>query len=195
MGMSKLYTRTGDQGQTSLFDGTRVRKDDTRVRAYGAIDELNAHLGLSVHWAASRGEQPEMGELRARLCRIQRELFSLGADLATPGEGKPRDKITPISSSQIARIESWIDEASRAVPPLKSFVLPGGDQLACQLHICRTVCRRAERCAVSLAAKEDVNPTLLAYLNRLADLFFAWTRFVNHLVGVPEETWKQEASG
>lgn len=187
--MAKLYTRKGDTGDTVLFDGTRVKKDDERVETYGLIDELNAHLGLAVSLAERAGGLAPVKTIRDRLTQLQHELFSIGADLATPLESPRREKVSPATAEQASRLESWIDEAAAAAGPLKSFVLPGGDPLACQLHVCRTVCRRAERGVVTLASHARINPQLLIYLNRLSDLLFAWARLINHLAGVSDTPW------
>ncbi|HVP10690.1 MAG TPA: cob(I)yrinic acid a,c-diamide adenosyltransferase [Phycisphaerae bacterium] len=192
--MARLYTRKGDDGGTVLFDGTRVRKDDIRVEAYGDIDELNAHLGDAV-LVIPRGSDPSAAALRDRIIRIQHELFSIGAELATPAESPRHDKLVSVAADQISRLESWIDEAAAATPPLNSFILPGGDPLACRLHICRTVCRRAERRAVALASRVSLNSRVLAYLNRLGDLLFAWARLANHLAGIADQPWIKPESG
>ncbi len=185
----KLYTKRGDGGLTSLFDGSEVRKDDLRVAAYGTVDELNACIGLA---ASLVGERPNFAgreDFLKRLATIQSELFSIGADLATPASATHRGKVPDVSENEVQRLESWIDEAVATVAPLKSFILPGGDLLAAQLHVCRTVCRRAERLAVTLSAGTTINPHVMIYLNRLSDLFFAWARWANHVVGVPDIPW------
>lgn len=190
----KLYTRQGDDGGTVLFDGTRVRKDHPRVESYGLVDELNAHLGVAAAGAVARRGEPGFIELQERLMQIQCELFSIGAELATPMDSKNRRRIVPLSPEHARRLERWIDEASEAPPPLRSFVLPGGDPLAAQLHVCRTVCRRAERGVVTLAPAEPLNPEIVIYLNRLGDLLFAWARLVNHLSGQGDVPWKVSAA-
>lgn len=183
----KIYTRTGDNGETSLFDGSRVRKDHLRVAAYGDVDELNSHLGLAAWMAGERGA--EWAVLKQRLSHIQAELFTLGSDLATPEDSRKRERIPVATIEHAQRFEEWIDEAFAAVEPLKSFVLPAGDGLAAQLHICRTVSRRAERSIVSLAQTEPVSPQILTYVNRLSDLLFAWARWANTLAGVADVPW------
>jgi cob(I)alamin adenosyltransferase len=200
--MARLYTRKGDDGGTVLFDGTRVRKDDTRVDAYGEVDELNAHLGAAVTLVAARGADPAARTLRERLVQIQHELFAIGAELATPAESPRHDKLAGPVVEQLSRLESWIDETAAATPPLSVFILPGGDPLACQLHVCRTVCRRAERRAVALASRAPLNPQVVAlnpqvvaYLNRLSDLLFAWARLANHLAGVADQPWIKPEPG
>jgi cob(I)alamin adenosyltransferase len=193
--MARLYTRKGDGGGTVLFDGTHVRKDDPRVEAYGEVDELNAHLGAAVCLAAQRVGDPRAKPLSDRLVQIQHELFAIGAELATPSQSPRHDKIAAVASEQVSRLESWIDEASAATPPLAAFILPGGDPLACQLHVCRTVCRRAERRSVTLAAQTAINPQVVAYLNRLGDLLFAWARLANHLAGIADQPWIKPQGG
>lgn len=183
----KLYTRKGDAGQTSLFDGRSVRKDDPRVAAYGSVDELNALLG----WARAGGDDADMGE---RLRTIQAELFCVGADLATPADAtSARARVPQIDEAAVRRLEQWIDEASDAAPSLRSFVLPAGAELACRLHLARTACRRAEREVVAAAADTDVNPRILVYLNRLGDLLFAWARWANHRAGTVDDPWTPPA--
>ncbi len=181
----KLYTRTGDGGETSLHDGTRVSKDADRVEAYGAVDELNAAMGLAAIAC-------ESGDLRKRLRLVQDELFVIGADLATPAGSARKDKAPAISAEAAARLENWIDEATGAAPPLEKFVLPGGTELAARLHVARAVCRRAERTVVCLARGETVSETTVVYLNRLSDLLFAWARQANAESGVPDEEWPRE---
>lgn len=184
----KLYTRTGDDGGTALFDGRRVRKDDPRVAAYGEVDELNAHIGAAV--ALLRDRIGDWAALCDRLTAIQHELFTLGAELATPHDAPNRHRIPVTSAEQAARLERWIDEAVAPVAPLREFVLPGGDSAAAQLHVCRTVCRRAERAIVALAGAGQVSPQVLVYINRLSDLLFAWARLANHLSGVADVPWR-----
>jgi cob(I)alamin adenosyltransferase len=164
--LSKIYTRTGDAGETALGDGTRVAKHAARVGAYGSVDELNAAIGLArLH--AGEGEG---------LARIQNDLFDLGADLATPGLGEDRLRV---ADAQVERLEREIDVMNARLRPLRSFVLPGGSALAAHLHLCRTVCRRAERLTVALAAAEPVNPAAVKYLNRLSDWLFVAARIAN----------------
>ncbi len=172
--LSKIYTRTGDKGDTALGDGTRVPKHGLRVTAYGTVDELNATLGLAGLYAA--------GETAAALTRIQNDLFDLGADLATPDIDKDAEAPYPrlrIIAGQVDRLEREIDAMNAGLTPLRSFVLPGGTALAAHLHLCRTVCRRAERHAVALAATEPVNPEAVRYLNRLSDWMFVAGRVAN----------------
>jgi cob(I)alamin adenosyltransferase len=175
-GAVKLYTRTGDAGTTSLADGTRVGKDDLRPEACGSLDELNAHLGLAR--SICRDE-----ELSERLTTIQNELFSLGCDLGLAVATSPQRKELQLTDASIRRLEHWIDQATEGVPPLEQFILPAGEELACRLHVARTVCRRAERRIVSLAAGSPVSEATLKYVNRLSDLLYAWARQVNHAAG------------
>jgi len=178
----KIYTRRGDAGETSLFGGERVRKDTSRVEAYGAVDELNATLGLAV----AEIEHPDLVE---HLRVIQASLFDLGGELATP-ELEQRGKTMPrVSERDVAELESWIDQMEREVEPLRNFVLPGGVRAAALLHLGRTICRRAERRAVSLSDKEPVPPVVLVYLNRLSDLLFVMARVANRRGGVDEPVW------
>ncbi|MBA3886612.1 MAG: cob(I)yrinic acid a,c-diamide adenosyltransferase [Acidobacteria bacterium] len=178
----KIYTKTGDRGQTGLFDGTRVSKDDTRVAAYGDVDELNAGLGA----ARAAGMDDEIS---AMLDRIQRDLFALGARLADPAK-KIAGRVTKaaVSADDIERLEGWIDALEADLPPLRRFILAGGSPAGAALHVARTVCRRAERAMVGLGA-EAFEPELLTYVNRLSDLLFVMARAVNHRAGVSEAEW------
>ncbi|HWL92438.1 MAG TPA: cob(I)yrinic acid a,c-diamide adenosyltransferase [Phycisphaerae bacterium] len=187
--MAKLYTKVGDDGGTVLFDGTRVRKCDPRVAAYGELDELNAQVGVAIAMLSPRTANAAMARLVERLTAVQNALFSIGAELATPADAKNRDRIKQTGAELPVILEGWIDEACRPLAPLRAFVLPGGDPAAAQLHVCRTVCRRAERSVVSLTSSETLNPQVIIYLNRLSDLFFAWARHVNQAAGVPDVEW------
>ncbi len=178
----KIYTKTGDGGDTALFGGQRLPKDALRIEAYGTVDELNAHLGLIVRYCDSP-------DLKSRLLRVQGELFQVGADLATPLDAKT-SYITRLAAEPIARLEAEIDEWDELLPPLTSFILPGGSQPGAELHIARTICRRAERRAVSLARAEDVNENVIIYLNRLSDWLFVLARLVNHRQNAPEAPWR-----
>ena len=185
----KLYTKRGDAGETDLFGGRRVRKDDLRVEAYGTVDELNAVVGLCV----SGVDGATKGNIGGPLLTIQSRLFEIGADLATPeqaeeGERAPR-MVPRIEQRHIDELEGWIDGLSDAVPAMTSFVLPGGTELSARLHVARTVCRRAERLCITLAAHEPVGDALGVYLNRLSDLLFAMARFANHAAGVADVPW------
>jgi cob(I)alamin adenosyltransferase len=166
--LNKIYTRTGDEGSAGLVDGSRVRKDSARMAAIGEVDEANAAIGVAV---AALGEGSTADQLR----RIQNELFDLGADVATPGEVEGALRIV---AEQVERLEREMDAMNEDLAPLESFILPGGSAEVAALHLARTVVRRAERATVALAAEEQVNPHLLAYLNRLSDHLFVVARFV-----------------
>jgi cob(I)alamin adenosyltransferase len=178
----KIYTKTGDRGETSLFAGGRVRKDSPRVEAYGTVDELNACLGMIC------AQLPD-GEVLQCLRRIQIELFDLGADLATPVTAVTRKDIPRAREEQTLRLEEWIDRYEEELPPLTRFILPSGSMAGATLHFARTVCRRAERQVVALEQTEQVNPELIRYLNRLSDLLFVLARLVNQRAQMPETTW------
>ncbi|MDE0944561.1 MAG: cob(I)yrinic acid a,c-diamide adenosyltransferase [Alphaproteobacteria bacterium] len=169
--LTKIYTRGGDGGQTSLSDGSRVAKDDLRVAAYGDVDELNAVVGLARLQAS--------GAVEAMLARIQHDLFDLGADLATPIVEDPKYPPLRIVDAQVDRLEQEIDQLGEALSTLNSFVLPGGSALAAHLHLARTVARRAEREATTLAREANINPAALRYLNRLSDHMFQLSRHAN----------------
>ena len=173
--LSKIYTRTGDKGDTALGDGSRRPKHDARVAAYGTVDELNSTVGIARLYA-------EDEDTDDALARIQNDLFDLGADLCRPGIEKDAQADYPplrMAAAQVNRLEAEIDGMNEALEPLRSFVLPGGTPLAAHLHLCRTVARRAERLAVELAGAEDVNEHAVRYLNRLSDWFFVVARVAN----------------
>ncbi len=175
--LNKIYTRTGDDGTTALGTGQRVRKDSVRVSAYGTVDETNAIIGMArVHLATSHPG------LDAKLARIQNDLFDLGADLCMPGEAsKPGKEQLRVTAEQVKRLEDEIDEMNAELRPLRSFILPGGSPAAATLHLGRTVCRRAERLMVELAADPDevISDAALKYVNRLSDLLFVASRYAN----------------
>jgi cob(I)alamin adenosyltransferase len=177
----KLYTRTGDGGETSLFDGTRARKDDARVDAYGEVDELNAWLGLV-------RASPTDATVDETLLLIQRDLFALGAQLADPAD-KLAARVTKavIGDDDVARLEALIDRLDERLLPLRRFILAGGTPTGAALHVARTVCRRAERRIVGL--EPPVDPVLVRYINRLSDLLFVLARYENHRGGVAEIEW------
>jgi cob(I)alamin adenosyltransferase len=178
----KIYTKTGDSGDTRLFDGTKVRKHDDRVEAYGAVDELNSFIGAATSFL-------DDGELIGILAAIQKDLFSVGAQLADPGfKDQSRAKFK-LPAERITALESAIDAFETELPPLRQFILPGGGQAGAMLHVARTVCRRAERQVVSLSEKLEVNPGLIVYLNRLSDFLFVIARVVNHRQGKQEIPW------
>lgn len=178
----KIYTKTGDAGETGLFGGPRVRKSDPRVEAYGEIDELNAAVGA----ARALVEDPEID---LQLAKVQEELFCVGAELATPHGAKARSAIPAVDAAWAARLEAAIDDLDEELPPLTRFVLPGGTRTAAALHLARTVCRRAERRAVALAAESAVEPGVLVYLNRLSDFLFVAARIANHRAKKEETLW------
>lgn len=186
----KIYTRTGDEGETALFGGGRVPKTHERVEAYGTVDELNAFLGRAIGVV----EHPTAGE---RLREVQHDLFTLGAYLATPParEGRVRPQLPPFPEGRIAEMEGWMDEAEGELPPLRAFVLPGGSAGAAELHICRTVCRRAERQVVALGTEAPEALLFIRYLNRLSDLLFTLARLENHHSGVGDVEWRKEPEG
>ena len=178
----KIYTKTGDDGTTSLFDGTRVPKTHPRVVAYGAVDELNAHLGAAI--AAGLD-----AELAASVTQIQRDLFAMGARLADPAHKiAPRVEKAAFGEAETSRLEGWIDALEETLPPLRHFILAGGSPAGAALHVARTVCRRAEAEALRVGDGE-VEPALLVYLNRLSDLLFVMARAANARAGVAEQVW------
>jgi cob(I)alamin adenosyltransferase len=173
--LSKIYTKTGDAGETALGNGARVAKHSMRVTAYGTVDETNATLGLARMHSA--------GEMDAALARIQNDLFDLGADLCRPDMARDHEAgYVPLRmlAAQVERLEKEIDAMNARLEPLRSFILPGGTPLSAHLHLCRTVCRRAERLTVELATMEEVNPEAVKYLNRLSDWFFVAGRIANN---------------
>lgn len=178
----KIYTKTGDRGETSLFDGTRVSKTDPRVAAYGDVDELQAVIGVS---AASGVD----AELAALIVTLQRDLFALGARLADPSH-KIAARVSKIvvDEASVTRLEEWIDRLEAQLPPLRHFILSGGSPGGASLHLARTVCRRAERAVLGLGA-DAVEPVVVIYLNRLSDLLFVMARTANHRAGVAETEW------
>jgi cob(I)alamin adenosyltransferase len=190
LALNRIYTRTGDAGETALASGERVPKDARRIDCYGTVDELNAWIGVARETAAElEAQAPELAELSASLLRIQHELFNLGSVLATlPEKLGPRQP--RIAEAEVAALEAEIDRATAQLAPLRSFVLPGGSRLNAELHVCRTVCRRAERTAVTLAREGGVDELCVRYLNRLSDALFVYSRWANQLLGVPETLWE-----
>lgn len=179
----RIYTRTGDEGETGLLGGRRVRKSALRVEAYGEVDELNACLGF----AGAALTDSDIGPV---VTRIQQQLFALGARLADVRDPEtPTPEKATLAPTHIVELERAIDRAEAALPPLKTFINPGGGEAGARLHLARTVCRRAERRLVALAAQEPVPPLFLAYLNRLSDLLFVLARLANHRAGVSEIPW------
>lgn len=184
--MPRIYTRIGDSGDTGLFGGVRVRKDDRRIVAIGAVDEINAALGVA------RAELPgdaSWTELCDFIVRVQHQLFGVGAELATPEPATHGG--TLVRADDVQWLEQTIDGWEQALPPLSAFILPGGSRTAAQLHWARTACRRAERAVVALAANEPLRSEVLRYLNRLSDALFVAARTANRLAGVPDVVWQQ----
>ena len=186
----RIYTRTGDRGETALFGGGRVPKDHVRVEAYGTVDELNAVVG----WCVVEVADPT---IRDRLQRLQHDLFALGSELATPParERRRRPETPPLPVGRTEEMERWIDEADVELTPLRAFVLPGGTRGAAALHLARTVCRRAERCVVTLAADESVPEQVITYLNRMSDLLFTFARLENLRGGHGDVEWRKDDAG
>ena len=186
--INKVYTKSGDKGQTYLVGGKKIAKDDIRICSYGEIDELNAYIGGCRQLIVEKSDNSEFKKLSNILYRIQNELFNLGNMLATLDEdikkGMPR-----IEDSHIKKMENEIDYFNENLPDLKSFVLPGGSQLNIWFHISRTLCRRCERTVVSLSQKESVDDIIVKYLNRLSDGLFVWSRWVNVMQSHPEVSW------
>jgi cob(I)alamin adenosyltransferase len=182
--LTKIYTRGGDAGETSLGGGARVSKLDARIAAYGTVDEVNAAVGL----ALAAGCPADFAEV---LARVQNELFDLGADLSVPLENEARLRVT---QAQVDALEQDCDRFNASLPELKSFVLPAGNETAARLHVARTICRRAERKALAASGVNDLNPLALVYLNRLSDLLFILARAANAAAGRPETLWKPGSS-
>jgi cob(I)alamin adenosyltransferase len=180
----KIYTRTGDNGMTGLFGGRRVGKDSARIEAYGTVDELNAQLGVA-------RALTEEAELSRRITALQNDLFVLGADLATPLD-MTKTSVKRIEQRHIDRLETAIDALEEQLEPIRFFILPGGHSAAAQLHVCRTICRRAERSIVHLAALEEVCETNVRYINRLSDYLFVLSRYANKVGGHDDIRWIQE---
>jgi cob(I)alamin adenosyltransferase len=186
VGISRVYTRTGDKGDTGLVGGQRVPKDGLRIEAYGTVDELNAFVGLARDSASA---SPPTRELAATLLRVQHQLFNLGSAMSTLPQdlrpGQPR-----VGDAEVAWLEAEMDRVTAALPALRSFVLPGGSRLDAELHVCRTVARRAERAAVRLQRAEGGLEAEVRYLNRLSDAFFVWARWAAKATGRPETLWE-----
>jgi cob(I)alamin adenosyltransferase len=184
--LTKIYTKTGDEGMTSLGSRTRVPKDDLRVQAYGTVDELNSQIGVAI---ASQLDE----RLVAVLTDVQNVLFHLGSDLSFPEEDKLEFAIPQVEARHVLALEKKIDEITAVVGPLENFILPGGAIGSAQLHVARTVCRRAEREAITLAREEKVGEFVIQYLNRLSDALFMMARYENHQKGIPEPLWDSRA--
>jgi cob(I)alamin adenosyltransferase len=188
--LNRIYTKRGDAGETGLVGGQRVPKDARRIEAYGTVDELNSFIGLA---AVSCGENSKLAPLGKILLRVQHELFNLGSILAT----EPQDvhpKQPRVTATEVERLEKEIDAMNEDLAPLRSFVLPGGTRVNAELHVCRTICRRAERLLVGVAREESVPSETIQYLNRLSDALFVWSRWANHVLGVPEVLWEPNKS-
>jgi len=183
----KIYTKSGDQGSTGLFGGDRVSKSDARVNAYGTVDELNSFLGFAAGLVSDE-------DLEKKLLAIQHDLFAIGASLAASAERAKQEgkKKADVPMKRVSELETWIDEISAKLPSLKAFVLPGGTQSAAALHMCRTVCRRAERVVVEAGEQGEIDPQAIIYLNRLSDLLFVWARFENSQEGGSDVLWLKE---
>jgi len=195
LAINRVYTRRGDRGETGLAGGQRVPKDSLRIEAYGTVDELNAFIGSARESARDAivvgctGLRP----LEEILLRVQHELFNLGSILATlPEDVHPKQ--ARITDAEIARLETEMDQMNEPLPPLRSFVLPGGSRLNTDLHVCRSVCRRAERIAVALARQESIPEEAVRYLNRLSDALFVWSRWASYAAGVKETLWEPNRS-
>lgn len=195
--LNRIYTRRGDAGQTSLVGGQRVPKDSLRIDCYGTVDELNSVVGMV---CCSLLEQlptvPDVQPLLGILHRVQHELFNLGSILATlPQDVHPQQP--RVTQEEIDQLEREIDEMNEPLSALRSFVLPGGHRINAELHLCRTICRRAERLAVTLSRQEEIPEETVGYLNRLSDAFFVWSRWASHKLAAPEVLWEpnQSASG
>jgi cob(I)alamin adenosyltransferase len=194
--LNRIYTKRGDAGETGLVGGQRVSKDASRIQAYGTVDELNACVGLAAVSCGEPEAAAKLAPLGTILLRVQHELFNLGSILATePADVHPKQP--RVTSAEISRLEKEIDRMNAELAPLRSFVLPGGTRLNAELHIARTVCRRAERLLVGLARETSVPPEAIQYLNRLSDALFVWSRWVNHTLGIAEVLWdpNKAASG
>lgn len=188
--IDRVYTRTGDRGETGLAGGERVPKDSPRIEAYGTVDELNAAVGVVRAFNRETRKGPAArAALEEILARVQQQLFDLGADLATPAAAGRRP-VLRIGETQVKELETLMDRRRKELPPLKSFVLPGGGKVSSLLHQCRTVCRRAEREVIRLARQEEVGPWAQVYLNRLGDLFFVLSRWMSRKLREPEVLWE-----
>jgi cob(I)alamin adenosyltransferase len=194
LAINRVYTRQGDQGQTALAGGQRVPKDGPRIESYGTVDELNAFLGAARATVTELALlEPQIAVLAAILLRVQHELFNLGSILATLPEDV-HAKQARVTGAEVTQLEKEMDRMNEELPPLRSFVLPGGSRLNAELHICRTVCRRAERACVTLGRAETIPPEAVRYLNRLSDALFIWSRWASHVTGTPETLWEPNQS-
>lgn len=189
MRITKVYTRTGDKGTTGLADGTRVPKNSLRLECYGTLDELNSVVGM-VRQSLGELQQTEAEKLDKWCEAIQNDLFNLGGDLATPVAGRWPQMIV-INQNDVSQLEKLIDYCQETLEPLREFVLPGGTKLNAELHLCRTICRRAERLCVTLQEQQEINPSAVPYINRLSDLFFVLSRWVQKHANKAEVTWSK----
>ena len=194
LALNRIYTKRGDTGETSLAGGQRVSKDSARIDAYGTVDELNAFTGLAVVSCQELvAHDPRIGLLLVILRRVQHELFNLGSILATlPEDVHPKQ--ARVTAAEVLQLEREIDAMNEELPSLRSFVLPGGTRINAELHVTRTICRRAERLLIALSRTEQVPPEAIQYLNRLSDAMFVWSRWVNHVLGAPEILWEPNQS-
>lgn len=181
----KLYTKKGDDGQTSLFGEGRVSKDHIQICAYGEIDELNSSIGVAI----AHSSNTHLCPVYRILTKIQPRIFDLGTDLCTPENNNARKHITPISEEMVEELEKWIDEITEPVPKLQNFILPGGTIFSAHIHHSRTICRRVERTIVSMNRQWTVNPYIIKWINRLSDLLFALARYENHINFVDDIIW------
>jgi cob(I)alamin adenosyltransferase len=190
LALNRIYTKRGDTGETSLAGGQRVSKDSARIDAYGTVDELNAFTGLAVVSCQELvAHDPRIGLLLVILRRVQHELFNLGSILATlPEDVHPKQ--ARVTAAEVLQLEREIDAMNEELPSLRSFVLPGGTRINAELHVTRTICRRAERLLIALARTEPVPPEAIQYLNRLSDAMFVWSRWVNHVLRAAEILWE-----
>lgn len=190
LALNRIYTKGGDKGETSLASGQRVRKDALRIECYGTIDELNSFVGLACVSAKELiPAHPALDQLAGMLERVQHELFNLGSLLATlPADLHPKQP--RITEAEVKQLERDLDALNSGLPSLRSFVLPGGSRLSAELHVCRTICRRAERVLVSLSHAEEADGMAVQYLNRLSDAFFVWSRWANRQLGAEEVLWQ-----
>jgi len=181
----KIYTKTGDQGETGLFGGKRVLKSSLRINAYGTVDELNAALGLALCYVKDN-------QVSAVLRNLQNQLFVVGADLATPLEVESKNISIPrVTETDVLRVEEAIDSFDKQLKELRYFILPGGSKSAAQLHVARTICRRAEREVVLLSQQEEINQNIIIFLNRISDLLFILSRIENKVAEIPDQKWEK----
>lgn len=185
----KIYTRTGDKGTTSLFSGERVNKNDPFIEALGTVDEANSSIGLSIAFLPL---DANLQKTKAQLELIQHALFDIGASLATPLSCKENKKLekTRFDSDAIELLEKWIDEMETELSPLHAFILPGGHPAGAALHLSRSIIRRAERCSIPLFEANEISQAVLVYLNRLSDYLFVASRYINHILNIPETKWQ-----